>query len=65
MSTQLLAGDAYMRIRPDEWPFFYLAAGFVALNIAYRSVKAYREGRRERVKPSDPRSDSNQPGMTA
>jgi hypothetical protein len=59
MSDLLFLGDAYMRFRPDEMPFVYLAAAIAGIYVAYRSVKAYREGRRERVNPSDPRSDSN------
>jgi len=57
----ILLGDAYMRFRPDERLLAYLAGAILAIYVAYRSVKAYREGRRERVKPSDPRSDSTDP----
>ena len=54
MSAPFIVGDAYMRFRPDEMPFFYLAAAIVALYVGYRSVRAYREGRSERVKSADP-----------
>jgi hypothetical protein len=39
--------------------FFWVALVVLASYVAYRSVKAYREGRMERVKPAGPRSESN------
>jgi hypothetical protein len=54
MSDALLFGDGIVRLRPDEMPFLYLAMVIVYVYVAYRSAKAYRQGRRERPKAAEP-----------
>jgi hypothetical protein len=53
-SIPMIAQHNPSGFRPDEIWFGYLAGMIVAAYVAYRSIKAYREGRSERVKSRKP-----------
>jgi hypothetical protein len=59
MSVLILAVAPGLMDYPGNWLLFWVALVVLASYVAYRSVKAYREGRMERVKPPGPRSESN------